>query len=446
MAIKYSNNSPRGSVSSGTTASGSTDDRVSDKEPNMYEITWSGGLLGLIFKQSNESKMPRVRRVNPKGEARGLEKASVGDTLVELNGKPVCSRSFDEIVAELKTGSFPMRLILQPCATPPRLTTASSVCSSAFSELNRQVDNQDESTYEIVWNDGTQLGITLKEMNRSAVVRRVSGELERKVQLNDVLIQVNETSMKDVPFSTIMNLLKFKPKPLRLLFSHPIKETETTNYVVYWGDEPLGIVLKENDDREVYVDRLTNKGLSQRMDHHFHLGDILLSIADISVTDIGFKQSINILKSVQKPVKLVFSTPIQSAPSLEHQFSGCSLNDSQAGDDETENFSDLDLDDSYRNDSFSSFHVDDAVDDKNDLALDWTGGPLGVTLKKSNDNYVLVSRLTGRGYTEGLTKLATGDELIGVNGLNTREIGFDETLQLLKTLPKPVTLSFIYGK
>ena len=181
------------------------------------------------------------------------------------------------------------------------------------------------------------------------------------------------------------------------------------------------------------------------MAQHIMLGDVLESIAAVPVAKLGFKQSMEFLQAVKKPVELEFrharhAIPIergQSEPARIGRASGTTtsisdLDDSMASRHDGARLSSVDLD----------HEIGNGEECNDDTVLDWTHGPLGLTLKRGAAGQVVVSRLTGRGLTHGLTEIASGDILTGVNDIRTKDVGFDHTMHLLKTLPKPVALSF----
>ncbi|CAI5745328.1 unnamed protein product [Peronospora destructor] len=77
-----------------------------------------------------------------------------------------------------------------------------------------------------------------------------------------------------------------------------------------------------------------------------------------------------------------------------------------------------------------------------ELWVRWSEGPLGITFKRKNGQ-IVVSRLTGSGYSLGLTQLRPGDWLVSFNNQSTRNLRLGETMELLKRLPKPVDMCFI---
>ncbi|CAH0489725.1 unnamed protein product [Peronospora farinosa] len=77
-----------------------------------------------------------------------------------------------------------------------------------------------------------------------------------------------------------------------------------------------------------------------------------------------------------------------------------------------------------------------------ELWVRWSDGPLGITFKRKNGQ-IVVSRLTGSGYSSGLTQLRPGDWLVSFNNQSTRNLRLGETMELLKRLPKPVDMCFI---
>ncbi|KAF1788162.1 PDZ domain [Phytophthora cactorum] len=61
----------------------------------------------------------------------------------------------------------------------------------------------------------------------------------------------------------------------------------------------------------------------------------------------------------------------------------------------------------------------------------------------SDEGQIVVSRLTGSGYSPGLTQLRPGDWLVSFNNQSTRNLRLGETMELLKRSPKPVDMCFI---
>ncbi|DBA03349.1 TPA: hypothetical protein N0F65_004626 [Lagenidium giganteum] len=77
-----------------------------------------------------------------------------------------------------------------------------------------------------------------------------------------------------------------------------------------------------------------------------------------------------------------------------------------------------------------------------ELWLEWSEGPLGITFKRTNGE-IVVSRLTGAGYSPGIEQLRPGDWLVSFNNYSTHNLRLSETMALLKKLPKPISLRFI---
>ncbi|CAH0514096.1 unnamed protein product [Peronospora belbahrii] len=77
-----------------------------------------------------------------------------------------------------------------------------------------------------------------------------------------------------------------------------------------------------------------------------------------------------------------------------------------------------------------------------ELWVRWSEGPLGITFKRKNGQ-IVVSRLTGSGYSPGLTQLRPGDWLVSFNNQATRSLRLGETMELLKRSPKPVDMCFV---
>ncbi|OQR81520.1 hypothetical protein THRCLA_11650, partial [Thraustotheca clavata] len=72
----------------------------------------------------------------------------------------------------------------------------------------------------------------------------------------------------------------------------------------------------------------------------------------------------------------------------------------------------------------------------------WEDGSLGLAFSATAAELPYVKRLTGRGESPDLLLVTPGDELIMINDKVCAEIGFDQSLQTIKSAAKPAILRF----
>ncbi|TMW61069.1 hypothetical protein Poli38472_014530 [Pythium oligandrum] len=74
----------------------------------------------------------------------------------------------------------------------------------------------------------------------------------------------------------------------------------------------------------------------------------------------------------------------------------------------------------------------------------WGDGPLGLTLRPDlgEDMPPVVGRITRLDSAAALAKVAVGDMLVSINGMDTARQGYDHVVDLLQKIPRPATLRF----
>ncbi|KAJ0408323.1 hypothetical protein ATCC90586_000064 [Pythium insidiosum] len=74
----------------------------------------------------------------------------------------------------------------------------------------------------------------------------------------------------------------------------------------------------------------------------------------------------------------------------------------------------------------------------------WGDGPLGLTLRPDlgEDMPPVVGRITRQDSAAALAKVAVGDMLVSINGVDTARQGYDHVVDLLQKIPRPATLRF----
>ena len=76
--------------------------------------------------------------------------------------------------------------------------------------------------------------------------------------------------------------------------------------------------------------------------------------------------------------------------------------------------------------------------------VDWKEGPLGLTIIPGihSGDLPVIKRVTGKGTSSGVEFAQVGDYLISVQKKPTSGLTFEDIVDLLKTLPKPIYLQF----
>lgn len=132
-------------------------------------------------------------------------------------------------------------------------------------------------------------------------------------------------------------------------------------------------------------------------------GDMLIAIGDEKVYHLGAENATKYLRSVRKPVRLTmqlspYGAAAQDVPALA----------------------------------------------PNEYHYVWESGPLGIVLTTDPDSKLpVVKRLTGKADNPVLERdVSVGDELVYVNEMLTRDYSIAKIIDIIKDLPKPITLRF----
>lgn len=194
-----------------------------------------------------------------------------------------------------------------------------------------------KAEYDVVWDEGP-LGCGLKNRSGYPTVKTVSsiGVSASVAQIGegDILIIINGYKTLDIGFKSAITMLQRAPKPIYLRFRRQLSQASSADavgnargatkpsssssrdllsgaqlgplqYAVLWSDGPLGIQIKSGNKGLVFVSRLTGAG-NPAMTKQITPGDIFVRIADVDVASRGIAGAFELLKSVQKPVVLVF--------------------------------------------------------------------------------------------------------------------------------------------
>jgi hypothetical protein len=85
------------------------------------------------------------------------------------------------------------------------------------------------------------------------------------------------------------------------------------------------------------------------------------------------------------------------------------------------------------------------VDQSAFYQIQWTDGPFGLTVREAMSKLgavMLITKRTGKATCAGLKRVAVGDILVRIGDKNVGELGFDAATRFLRTVMKPVVLTF----
>ncbi|RHY28840.1 hypothetical protein DYB32_005672 [Aphanomyces invadans] len=361
--------------------------------------------------------------------------------------------------------------------------------------------------YNVTWGDGN-LGLTLRAElgdDMPPVVGRITREDSAAalagVAVGHMLVSVNGVETARRGYNAIVHMLKTIPRPCVLRFRVPkslainnasiitnnnTRHSDTARnngstslrhlhrkretYSVEWVEGPLGMIFRP-DDIDCHIPcirKITGKGLGSRGIERARVGDILLEINGAPTKEIGFRQSISTLKSLEKPAILKFKrmrrrvsrsrdkegseavpanvhalpppiveepdVPPAPAPTIPHTLSSPPSPRPVA---EPPVVSIPDANDLVHLPLSTKLTADAGMYD-----IVWREGELGLKLKPTPSDVPMISRLTGKGTASGLHNAHIGDVLVTVNGKFVDESSYTSTLRLLKHTPKPIILRF----
>ncbi|EQC35894.1 hypothetical protein SDRG_06642 [Saprolegnia diclina VS20] len=319
---------------------------MADRAP--YDIVWDNAFLGLVFR-CNSKNQCIIRRVDANAPPEVVHVAHVGDALIAYNNQP--NLNFDMLMERLRNPRFPVTLSFAPpsqalpVSRPPQhgrhslelprplhieipRGTPSIIQSDVSGSIISSEDNDAMyATFEVVWNEGTRLGVSIIKVGAlPSVKERVERPADpslAQIQAGDQLVAIQGVNTLDIGYQASIVLLRDTRKPVRLLFrrlvtsscrpdmndsvlSQPGPPPRETEYSLVWESGPLGLTLKKDKlKNELIVTKLQDEGLAARS-KLLSIGDILISISNVQVVDLGLRGTMAYLKAVPKPAVLVF--------------------------------------------------------------------------------------------------------------------------------------------
>ncbi|CAK4845453.1 unnamed protein product [Aphanomyces euteiches] len=298
---------------------------------NEYDFMWEGGVLGLVLVEDPQLRLPIVKRVSAHGST-ASKYVQEGDVLAYINANNTREYKMPQLMGMLKDLKKPI------CMRFRRMNGGPDVVEDKLQLLPAL----GPSEYEFLWEEGS-LGMTLGVTVMSTpYVKRLTGRGNSPhlalVNPGDELVMINERMTSDLGFDAAMEFIKSVPKPAVLRFRHaqtpldtsadiqstsslphppttvapppaPLpKLEEASMYQVQWSDGPFGLTVKEliTDAGPVpVVTRKTGRSTCPGL-RRVAVGDYLVEIGSMKVTDLGFENSTKVLRNIAKPVTLKF--------------------------------------------------------------------------------------------------------------------------------------------
>lgn len=212
-----------------------------------------------------------------------------------------------------------------------RYGSAPQIPTSEASRSKEKELEKDNDVYEVVWPEGTALGLTLRvhPTTRFPVVARVTGTSNLKniehVSPGDILFAANNMNIVPQPkFKQTLENLSRLPKPAVLRFrrasaaAYAAVRTDETDqmlprgpllkdreYELIWRENAnLGLVFSSDAD----VPKVTKVDMDSGgpMLHKVSVGDVLTWIGPMEISGSSFHSSMATLRAAKRPVVLRF--------------------------------------------------------------------------------------------------------------------------------------------
>ncbi|KAG7391614.1 hypothetical protein PHYPSEUDO_004116 [Phytophthora pseudosyringae] len=187
----------------------------------QYTVVWTEGPLGMILRPDDDDcHVPCIRKITGKGAGTGMERATVGDILVAVNGQETKSLGFRSTISLLKTIRKPAVLKFKRMGR--RISRKKSSHESPGGSRSVSGIPSDIGSYDIVWREG-DLGLKLKPGFRDVpVLSKLTGKGNasglQNAQVGDELVSVNGTTVEGEAYQDTLRMLKHSPKPAVLRF------------------------------------------------------------------------------------------------------------------------------------------------------------------------------------------------------------------------------------
>lgn len=186
----------------------------------QYTVVWTEGPLGMILRPDDDDcHVPCIRKITGKGAGTGMERATVGDVLVAVNGQETKALGFRSTITLLKTIRKPAVLKFKRMGR--RISRKRSSQEIPTNGLPHGLP-KDIGAYDVVWREG-DLGLKLKPGPRDVpVLSKLTGKGTasglHNANVGDELVSVNGTPVEGSAYQDTLRMLKHSPKPAVLRF------------------------------------------------------------------------------------------------------------------------------------------------------------------------------------------------------------------------------------
>ncbi|CAK4311575.1 unnamed protein product [Aphanomyces euteiches] len=364
----------------------------------IYTIDWTVGPLGLtIIPGISAGDLPVIKRVTGKGESPGIDSAQVGDFLLSVNGKSAATMSFESIVEMMKSLPKPIHL--------------------EFRSSKRSKSSSPPPPQQPAVEVSRRAAPPAKETPAPSSVRSAPPASA-------------PSSVRSAPPASAPSSVRSAP-PAQADKGEIDIDIPVGTYSLVWGPEgPLGLTIDAIPHATgAFIKRSSGSGASAHLSNDC-VGDEMTHINDIDVTQMDYGRIVTYLKKVPRPVTLRFKKDNivgrDSATRMSIPSAPVARQDS-----------------SLRPASASSLPTPSA---SSSYDLSWTEGSLGLSLHAADEKseYPYITRVTGTGCAAHLPNSVVGDQLRSINGNSCHgsRMTFNDIMEMLKTLPKPIQLRF----
>lgn len=419
-----------------------------DLAPNEYDYVWESGPLGLVLTPDPKSKLPVIKRINhDKIESPALLKdVEVGDELVYANDIATCEHSMNAIIKIIRDLPKPILLRFR---------------KPLKEHLNAEVPELKQDEYDFLWEYGP-LGLVVGEA-RSGLpfVRSFTGKGTSRqlglVQAEDEIVMVNDRSAELMGFAETMDYIMNVPKPAVLRFRrrHDAVGDEVANTLAMAAmrisNEHVkqAPVQQQQQQQQFYQQQQQSPPPQQQaqLQPHQHLQQLqppqqARKASKAELRDLSYPLSP--ARPSQSPPQhspgaLGYQSDRNSIPKGGHRSSFSSQGDEPLPPPPPVAPQMVPL--NVNNNSEDYFSIDQSAF----YQIQWTDGPFGLTVREAMSKLgavMLITKRTGKATCAGLKRVAVGDILVRIGDKNVGELGFDAATRFLRTVMKPVVLTF----
>ncbi|DBA04788.1 TPA: hypothetical protein N0F65_004425 [Lagenidium giganteum] len=382
-----------------------------------YTVTWSNGPLGVTLKDDcSNQKVPIVNRLTKKaGSVAVKQNIGIGDILVAINNIDTIQLGCSLSMSILKKVQLPAKLRFRGVGGPlpgaaDAVEAEQTLEDAQENGMSNSLSMSRPSSYMIHWGEGP-LGLTIipgYSDNDLPVIKKVTGTGSspgiEKAQIGDLLEKMNDINTVAMPFEKVVAYLKSAPKPVMLKFRSAPEEATISRPA-----SSAALPARESSaPREMSVSR------------------------EVSVTR---EVSVSREKSVTRDFSI-----------LTAQSSGPPMLGSQ------NSMESVDLARQYSTGSGSekgtastarAVAPPPAPVSRDVYKVVWGGGPLGLTIDAApGGSGAYIKRIASQGAAAALSQDCIGDDMTHINDFDVTRIVFQDIVNHLKTVPRPVTLYF----